>query len=199
MSENGENIEMLLEWDEWDGLDLGPFHPDDVPGSSFSNAAEDVDAESVTTLYQTETTESFRRWHHCPAVLHRALDILRSRQVPRDIRIFASTPDYNTLAYYYHENLNPENALYVVNRKASDPAFFSHLMPSKPKLSYDWGSTIAKQPRYHLVEGRWITNEKTAPTNTEATLICRGADFKNTIKRMDKRKLPFDRKLKPWR
>ena len=133
------------------------------------------------------------RWHKDNSVLNRVLEILQTREVPSGIHIFPLPPDHDNLVDYYSANCDPNRALYVVNRGASK-SVHSRLRPTNPKLSHDWGSSINNQPRIYLVDGRWICNERSAPSGATASLICRGANFNKAMK-----KHPFERKLKPWR
>jgi hypothetical protein len=191
----------LEEFDESDpNLTLLGTSGDDEKIWSEINDSQTFISGSLSEMRDGEpATEGSKGWHTRETVLHRILAILQSQQVPPDINIFSSTPDHDTLVHYFLHNTDPNLAFYVVNIKAKDPAVFSRLLPSKPKLGHDWGPTIAKQTRYHLVAGRWVANERTAPPGTTAILVCRGADFKNCLKKLEKLQKPFERKLKPWR
>jgi hypothetical protein len=173
-----------------------------LPGTSGDDEliwSEINDINDISIDTSSEMQERGKSWHSRETVLNRVLEILQSRQIPTDTHIFPSAPDHDTLVRYYQHNKDPNRAFYVVTRKVQDTAIYSQLVPSKPKRGHDWGPSIAKQPRYHLVAGRWVANERTAPPGTVATIVCRGADFKNCLKRLEKLQQPFERKLKPWR
>ncbi len=193
--------DLLEEFDESDSnLTLLGTSGDDEMIWSEINDSHNISTDSLSEMRDGEpATEGSKSWHTRETVLNLVFAILQSQQVPPYINIFSSTPDHDTLVHYFLKNSDPNLAFYVVNRKAKDPAVFSRPVPSKPKLGHDWGPTIAKQPRYHLVAGRWVANERTAPPGTTAILVCRGADFKNCIKKLEKLQQPFERKLKPWR
>ena len=124
----------------------------------------EIDDSQNHSLQETQQKESepvtkgSKSWHSSETVLHRVLSILQLRQIPPNMIIFPSTPDYKALERYFIEKNDPKDAFYVVNRTEQDRTVFAQLVASKPKLGDDWGSTITKQPRYHLVAERWVAN-----------------------------------------